>query len=40
MALFGNYDRPGRGVLKTPHEKTGFFKFWEIYFRIQRFFFD
>ena len=33
MALFGNYDRPGRGVLKTPHEKTGFFKFWEIYFR-------
>lgn len=33
MALFGNYDRPGRGVLKTPHEKTGFFKFWEICFR-------
>lgn len=33
MALFGNYDTPGRGVLKTPHEKKGFFKFWEIYGR-------
>lgn len=33
MALFGNYDTPGRGVLKTPHEKRPFFKFWEIYFR-------
>lgn len=31
MALFGNnYSTPGRGVLKTPHEKRGFFKFWEI----------
>ncbi len=33
MALFGNYNTPGRGVLKTPHEKRPFFKFWEIYFR-------
>ncbi|MBR1862647.1 MAG: DUF624 domain-containing protein [Ruminococcus sp.] len=33
MSLFGNYDTPGRGVLKTPHEKKGFFKFWEIYGR-------
>lgn len=33
MALFGNYDRPGKGVLKTPHEKRGFFKFWEVYGR-------
>ena len=33
MALFGNYDTPGRGVLKTPHEKRPFFKFWDIYFR-------
>ena len=33
MGLFGNYDTPGRGVLKTPHEKRPFFKFWEVYFR-------
>ncbi|MBQ8966664.1 DUF624 domain-containing protein [Ruminococcus sp.] len=33
MALFGNYNTPGRGVLKTPHEKRPFFKFWEVYFR-------
>ncbi len=33
MALFGNYDTPGKGVLKTPHEKRPFFKFWEVYFR-------
>ena len=33
MGLFSNYDTPGRGVLKTPHEKKGFFKFWEIYGR-------
>lgn len=33
MSLLGNYDRPGKGVLKTPHEKKGFFKFWEIYGR-------
>ncbi len=33
MALFGNYNQPGRGVLKTPHEKKGFFKFWEVYAR-------
>lgn len=31
MALFGNnFDTPGRGVLKTPHEKKGFFKFLEL----------
>lgn len=33
MGFFGNYDTPGRGVLKTPHEKRPFFKFWEVYFR-------
>ena len=33
MKLFGDYDTPGRGVLKTPHEKRPFFKFWEVYFR-------
>lgn len=33
MALFPNYNTPGRGVLKTPHEKRGFFKFWEVYGR-------
>lgn len=33
MALFGNYNTPGRGVLKTQHEKKGFFKFWEVYGR-------
>lgn len=33
MSLFGNYNTPGRGVLKTPHEKKGFFKFWEVYGR-------
>lgn len=33
MALFGNYDTPGKGVLKTPHEKRPFFKFWEVYMR-------
>lgn len=33
MALFGNMNAPGKGVLKTPHEKKGFFKFWEIYGR-------
>ncbi|MGN0594762.1 MAG: YesL family protein [Hominimerdicola sp.] len=33
MAFFGNYDTPGKGVLRTPHEKRGFFKFWEIYGR-------
>lgn len=33
MAFFGDYNTPGRGVLKTPHEKKGFFKFWEIYGR-------
>lgn len=33
MSLFGNYDSQGGGVLKTPHEKKGFFKFWEVYGR-------
>lgn len=33
MSLFGNYNQPGRGVLKAPHEKKGFFKFWEVYAR-------
>ena len=32
MGLFkNNYDTPGKGVLKTPHEKKGFFKFWELF---------
>ena len=29
--LDNNYQR--RGVLRTPHEKKGFFKFWEVYGR-------
>lgn len=33
MGLLGNYDRPGKGVLKAPQEKQGFFKFWEVYGR-------
>lgn len=33
MSFFGNYSGPGGGVLKTPHEKKGFFKFWEVYAR-------
>lgn len=33
MALFGNYNTPGRGVLKAPQEKKGIFKFFEIYGR-------
>ena len=27
MSLFGNYNTPGRGVLKAPQEKKGIFKF-------------
>lgn len=33
MALFGNYDQPGRGIPKAPVEKKGIFKFFEIYGR-------
>lgn len=33
MSLFSNYNTPGNGILKAPHEKKGFFKFWEIYGR-------
>ena len=33
MSLFGNYNTPGRGVLKAPQEKKGIFKFFEVYGR-------
>ncbi len=33
MSLFGNYDRPGRGIPKAPMEKKGIFKFTEVYGR-------
>ncbi|MBR1739810.1 MAG: DUF624 domain-containing protein [Ruminococcus sp.] len=34
MGLFDNYNAPeNRGVLRTPHEKRGIFKFFEIYGR-------
>ena len=33
MALFGNFDQPGRGIPKAPVEKKGIFKFFEIYGR-------
>lgn len=29
MSLFGNYNTPGRGVLKAPQEKKVIFKFFE-----------
>ena len=32
MGMFDN-NYQHRGVLKTPHEKKGFFKFWEVYGR-------
>lgn len=33
MSLFGNYNTPGRGILKAPQEKKGFFKFLDVYGR-------
>lgn len=33
MALFNNFNQPGRGIPKAPVEKKGIFKFFEIYGR-------
>lgn len=33
MALFKKNNTPSGGVLRTPHEKKGIFKFFEVYFR-------
>ena len=33
MKLFGNYDKPGRGVPKAPVEKKGWVKCIEVYGR-------